>query len=955
MAPNLKVFYQNVRGLRTKCLEFRNNLLNSDHDIVVVTETWLHDGIFDEELGDCRYDVFRSDRDLKASNRRSGGGVMILTRRELDAVRCDHSPPPPAEMLTITVPARALAASLALHITVAYVPPDTQISSNIDSILNTFSFIFDRHPLHNYLILGDFNSPNISWSLNGPIYQRRGTTEIQEAGIRLINDLLLLGISQYNILKNHAGNTLDLAFSNLPLLLQKSSQPLVKVDRPHPPIIMEILDLAVKPLCEISPSRPNFKKGDYESLNAHFDNMEWGNLTTVETVDDACEHFYQVINDAIEKHVPLTRVANPKRVYPIWYSKALINIIKEKTKCHLRWKKYNNRLDYDEFALLRARQKRVQNACFKSYVANMETSISHAPKKFWSYVKSLRGGSTLPRSVTLGNVPHTDSKSICKAFSNFFSSVFGAPNTLSSYNTSYESIDFISKLSVPKEVIVKLLKGLDVTKGSGSDGIPPFFWKGCADTLAYPIALIFNRSLREGTFPAVWKEALIIPIHKKGSKTKVENYRGISILNTLGKAFEKIVYGAIYPVLVKGMSENQHGFLQKRSTITNLSSFTDYVLKSMDGGGQVDVIYTDYEKAFDRVDHCILINKLQVLGIHGDLLRWIQSYLANRSQAVVVGGHRSDYIKVPSGVPQGSHLGPLLFNAYLFDISQCFKHARYLMYADDKKIFLKINNIGDCDALQHDLNNLTIYYRNNNINLNISKCQSISFTRKRKPITYTYSFYDVPIPKIDVIRDLGVILDSKFTMSNHIDGIVSKAFKNLGFVLRTCKPFNNISSLMSVYFAYVRSILEYASPIWSPQYKTYTNRLEHIQKKFVDHLNYRSRTSHRSYLDSCRHHGLLTLQERRDMLDMSLLYDVLNGHIDSTGLVASVAYCAPRRRTRHTLLLHIPGQSCKYSSNSVLSRIARTYNDKYKSIDVFAHSKNKFKHKLFLQIKEGLD
>ncbi|CAG9124933.1 unnamed protein product [Plutella xylostella] len=351
----------------------------------------------------------------------------------------------------------------------------------------------------------------------------------------------------------------------------------------------------------------------------------------------------------------------------------------------------------------------------------------------------------------------------------------------------------------------------------------------------------------------------------------------------------------------------QHGFLRKRSTVTNLASFSNFLLNNMDHGGQVDVIYTDFEKAFDRVDHTILLHKLQILGIHGDLLRWIKSYLTNRSQAVVLGGFRSNFVGIPSGVPQGSHLGPLFYNAYLFDIDTAFTSSKHLLYADDKKIFYKIRNLQDHEAVQADLDALYRYYLNNKITVNVKKCMCISFTRKPKPSYFNYAFNGNTIERVNSVRDLGIILDSKFLLSEHIDHIANKAYRNLGFVLRSCKPFTNIGAIKSVYYAYVRSTLEYASTIWSPHYTIYKERLEKVQKVFINHLNFRLRNSANSYKDGCRINNVNTLEERRTLLDMCFLHDLVHGRVDCAELVvpphathAAAAECTSKI-TRYSL------------------------------------------------------
>lgn len=392
-----------------------------------------------------------------------------------------------------------------------------------------------------------------------------------------------------------------------------------------------------------------------------------------------------------------------------------------------------------------------------------------------------------------------------------------------------------------------------------------------------------------------------------------------------------------------GISDKQHGFLKRRSTVSNLACFTNHVLTEMEGGGQVDVIYTDFEKAFDRVNHAILLMKLEALGIHGDLLRWVKSYLTNRSQAVVIGGFRSNYIDIPSGVPQGSHLGPLFYNAYIYDINTCFVTTRHLLYADDKKVFMRVKSLADCELVQKDLNNLVEYYSRNMITISVTKCQCISFTRSPEPINYSYHFNGVAVNRVDVVRDLGVILDSKMTMRNHVDSIVNRSYRSLGFVMRTCKPFQSLSCLKVVYYAYVRSILEYASPIWSVCYAVHKDRIEKIQKKFVAHLNFKFKNKSAGYKGNCRKYNLLSLEDRRKLADMSLLFDIIRNRLDCPELLSGLSFRVPRRRTRHTTLFHVPFHSTNYGSNAVLSRLPHLYNTEFYTVDPFVGSKYTFK------------
>ncbi|TLM13355.1 reverse transcriptase family protein, partial [Acinetobacter baumannii] len=278
----------------------------------------------------------------------------------------------------------------------------------------------------------------------------------------------------------------------------------------------------------------------------------------------------------------------------------------------------------------------------------------------------------------------------------------------------------------------------------------------------------------------MWKRSFVVPVFKSGDKHNIANYRPISKICAIPKMFERIVYDFLFPLIRPHIIEQQHGFISHRSTETNLCEFLDYVLSSMEDGHQVDVVYTDYSKAFDRINFDILIEKLHGLGVHGDLLRWLESYVRDRSQAVTFNGFCSSFAPVPSGVPQGSHLGPMLFNIYVNDVPNVFRKSKFIMYADDKKVYKVIRSLNDCLELQDDLNNLFVYCQNNLLTVNTNKCTIITFSRGRSNILYDYSINGQTLVRTTVVRDLGIYLDSSLIFDFHVNEIVNKAFRMLG-------------------------------------------------------------------------------------------------------------------------------------------------------------------------------
>lgn len=214
-----------------------------------------------------------------------------------------------------------------------------------------------------------------------------------------------------------------------------------------------------------------------------------------------------------------------------------------------------------------------------------------------------------------------------------------------------------------------------------------------------PLAHIFNASLQQGIFPREWKLSFVTPIHKDGLRSDVSNYRPICIQSALAKLFEKLILPQLTQFFSDIITPKQHGFIGGRSTTSNLFTYIGYILNAMNNGYKVHAVYTDFSKAFDRVNHDILLQKLDAIGVRGNALKWINSYLVGRKIQVRVDGHLSSNYDVKTGVPQGSHLGPILFNIFINDIGVNF-NSEYLLYADDLKIYRRITSNSDSQALQ---------------------------------------------------------------------------------------------------------------------------------------------------------------------------------------------------------------------------------------------------------------
>lgn len=446
------------------------------------------------------------------------------------------------------------------------------------------------------------------------------------------------------------------------------------------------------------------------------------------------------------------------------------------------------------------------------------------------------------------------------------------------------------------------VKRLKPKRGTGEDNIPPYIFKGCVDFFVRPLAHIFNVSLKNSMFPIDLKKGVIIPVFKKGDKCNVVNYRPITLLNSLAKIFEVILYNDILKSVESKISKHQHGFLRDMSTITNLCTFTEHASAAIEGKKQLDVIYTDCEKAFDRVDHPTLLKILvNNFGFSEKSYNFMLTYLSNRPQRVRVGKSRSAYFCATSGVPQGSNLGPLLFILFINALPNVILNSTGLLFADDFKLFREIDTPEDCTRLQGDINLVAQWFSNHKMKLNIEKCAVMTYSRKQNVILYNYSINGEVVGRIDGVKDLGVHFQGNLKFNDHYQSIVSRAYKALGFIMRNSKNFK-IDTIIRLYNAIVRPLLEYASCIWSPTSLTNIDQIERVQKRFTRYLYLRK---YNTYPFRISYSALLVmftverLSNRRDVQDALFIFCIVNAFkYKSCDMINYVKFHVPKINLR---------------------------------------------------------
>ena len=528
----------------------------------------------------------------------------------------------------------------------------------------------------------------------------------------------------------------------------------------------------------------------------------------------------------------------------------------------------------------------------------------------------------------------TDDKMKASLLNRAFGYKFSEPTVSSLPIAPNYDLSMLCYFDCNADTVSNILKEIPTGKACGPDNISARIIRECYSELAIPLTKLFKLSLSQGIFPDVWKRANIIPIHKKGDVSDPSNYRSVSLTPLFGKVLERVVYQQLLQHVRPAISSAQHGFVERRSCVSNLASLLSTAWDSFSKRSQTDCIYTDYSSAFQSVNHRLLSHKLQnSYHLHGNAFAWLQSYLQGRLQRVVVNGQCSEWTDVKSGTPEGGLLSPLLFSMFINDLPNVISKSNILMFADDVKLFKQVNSNDDAADLQSDLSELCKWSKLWKLNLNPSKCKHFRMSLKKQPVTKSYFIDDSALENVSRIRDLGVILDETLTFGPHIDSCVKKANRFLGLLFRSFQKVGqwntlNVASVRTMYYAHVRSVLEYGSVVWAGAANSHLDRIERVQHKFLLWLDYHSGVTSSSldYSDLLIKFRMISLRSRRCQHDLLFLRNLYGGRIDSQYLLSQFSLAAPQRIGRHTVLFDVPFARVESVLNGLFVRLPKALN-----------------------------
>ena len=844
--------------------------------IFAVTETWLTNSILNNEILPSGYTIFRCDRNSR------GGGVMLCVDEQLPCKLVSVF----SDIETIVI---TICGNPAITICLSYNPPGAS-AETLDALFSTIGDVAD---VGNVIILGDFNCPDINWA---------SLSATAPYSLKFCDLIFDKNLSQLVSSPTHVkGNILDLVITNCEDRLGR-----VMVDEANECSDYFIIRFVINSFAS-HPSKcskfsvvPDFSKADYDSMFSFFLDHDFSNFYESKNIDELWLYLKLLLSEAIDLLVPSVRVSNYHT--PKWFTP---NIRHSINKLRHRRRKFSKRPSVSAQDAIIREENRIK-ACIENARADWERKLvedfaSSNNYKIYSHIRSLSRHTSFPNPMTLGSDVAMCPETKAELFNRFFHSVLSL-SAVNSLHPTTITTGPLSSLQINPLDTLEALESLDGSKAMGVDGISPKVLKRCALAIYEPVTHLFQLSLDQGLLPQEWKIHLVTPVFKSGDRSLVENYRPISLLCILSKVLERLIFDNLIDHMSKILNPYQFGFLRGKSTIQNLLIFYGDIMNAVGRRYQVDAIYLDFRKAFDSVPHAQLLIKLESYGITGNLWSWFRNYLTNRQQTTSVDGHRSNYLPVTSGVPQGSILGPLLFIIFLNDLPSVITSSRILKYADDTKCYKTITNPNDAVLLQSDLDNVGNWSVSNEISFNLSKLASVHINcRCPNSVGSIYSMCYVNIISQPTQRDLGIKVSEDLSWTSHHTSIMSKAYSKMGMIRCAFSCFCPVSTKLKLYISLIRSQLLYGSQLWRPMLIKDIQKLERVQRRATKFILVDASSNYKSRLLTL---GLLPLMMVYELNDIMFFINNLKSRTRSFDILQFVSFSSSKTRSGSVKLVY---------------------------------------------------
>ena len=889
-----KLIYQNIR-----CLVSENSKMKIDYMkefaktnkvlIFNFTETWLDENIVE----DAKIDGFKEYRSDRVGIRQ--GGTIVYTHENLECKVLAKMNIGKCEMIAIEI------IPLNTINIVIYRPPKT-IGEEFNQILNKMEDIFRNmsKPEPTIILTGDFNFPFINWKLN----KYNGCTSKIINTINATNDenlqfeRLSKIANQYNLVQaingptreeNGKASTLDLIYTNdISLFTEIQIHPSNMSDH-------HLVEICTSYDCNLKRKTCSEKNDSgMRSYNLHSKEIKWKEINEkigkISYENQEINNTISLIEDLLNNLNVICEEEAPKRKENGMKDKIRIPAERKKLLGRMKMLKRgrrkamsNNKKEELSEKIIMVENELIQLRKMEKLKEESKVirNIKENPKALYSYVNR-----ESKRKVEIGpfkvdNKYIYEGKDICRILVEQYKSQFNS-NTM---NINEEEIsillddfneDDLVDIDIKEKDIIDAIDDLEENSSAGPDEVPAIFLKKTKNSIAKPLKYILRKSLDDGKIPDIFKLAHITPIHKGGAKTMPEQYRPVSLTSHIMKIFERVIKKNILVHLIINnlIKEKQHGFVPGRSTQSQLLAHYKDIYEAFEEGLRVDTVFLDFSKAFDKVDHNILMRKVINHKIKGKVGHWIKEFLTDRKFKVIANGTISDSEDVLSGVPQGTVLAAILFIIMISDIDENVKACIVRCFADDTRVSKKIRDEEDKSKMQEDLDSIYKWAEDNIMKFNDNKFEQLNYgTLNKEEIESYKNPSNNDISKSDIVKDLGVITNSNLTFKEHIDSIITASKITSGMIFRTFIT-REAEVMLCLFKTYIRSRLEYCCSIWSPVLQGEINEIERVQKSFTSKIEGLEGLDYHQRLVKL---GLYSLERRRERYLIIYAWQMIEG------------------------------------------------------------------------------
>ena len=632
--------------------------------------------------------------------------------------------------------------------------------------------------------------------------------------------------------------------------------------------------------------KKRYHHANLRKMRQYLEPQNWDEILKDMEAEEVFNKLKDMYDHLEEKYVPVVKKRKTyKDQMPL--DSETLKLIKTKTQKSRKVARLKKRGKSDEEIAEakreynRARNKVRQQTRFtrRNYEKSIAGNVKVNTKPIYAYMK--RRAKTKPSigDIHLNprnkNSPTTNcNKKKAEIFSNYFASVWTDENTNELPYFRPRNVKFpMKEIEITEDMVYKKLDKLKTDKTPVPGGAHPLILKELAGVLSKPITILFRKSLQNRRLPTFWKHSTVSVIFKSGVKGLAENYRPISLTSILCKMLESIIREHLVDHMLMNalFSDKQYGFIGGRSTALQLLRVFDEWTEAIDQGDDIDIIYMDYRKTFDTVPHMRLMEKVKGYGFTENIVAWIEDFLTERKQKVIINGEVSKEKTIKSGIPQGSVLGPLLFLIFVNDLPELTTSLVYL-FADDNKVSKAIKNYKDKHILQKDLDIIYNWSKIWQLQIHPDKLAHMHIGDEMETPEYEYTVGNMPVKYSTNEKDLGVIIDRKLSFDLHINEKVKKANSMAGWIRRSFVYMDEVLFKL-LYTAMVRMHLEYCAVVWSPYLTKYIDQLEQVQiraTKMVPGLR------DKPYPERLKILKLPTLTYRRLRGDMVTVYKIMN-------------------------------------------------------------------------------